>query len=69
MFGTKDLNWNATFSSTAVNNFIGAEFDLLINYYDVEIESLRISQQSCAKFKLGFASIDKRLNDLIIKVR
>jgi hypothetical protein len=68
MFSTKDLNWNATFSSTAVNNFIGAEFDLLINYYDVEkLSLLRISQQSCAKFKVGFASIDKRLNDLIIK--
>mgnify|MGYP003638441993 FL=1 len=68
IFSPKDLNFNASFSAANVITFTAREFDLLINYYDVEkLSLLLISQQSCAKFKVGFASVDNRLNDLIIK--
>ena len=30
-FSNKNLNWNATFDKTEVNNFINQPFDLLIN--------------------------------------
>lgn len=62
-----DLRWNATIDSSIVNDFIAKEFDLLISYYDVEkAVLLLVTHQSKAKFKVGFAAVDKRLNDLMI---
>ena len=50
-----------------VNDFISCNFDLLINYYDVEKAILlNITNNSNAVFKVGFSSIDKRLNHLMI---
>ncbi|WP_288984626.1 hypothetical protein [uncultured Flavobacterium sp.] len=47
--------------------FIETPFDLLINYYDVnKFSLLLISQKSKAKFKVGFTTIDKRVNHFII---
>jgi hypothetical protein len=41
--------------------------DLLINYYDTEkVALLLVSNLSKASFKVGFASIDKRLNHFMI---
>lgn len=66
-FSSKELTWNAEITAAAVNNFIKEEFDLLISYYDVEKPILMlITHRSNAKFKAGFASIDKRLNHLMI---
>ncbi|SCX88658.1 DUF6913 domain-containing protein [Flavobacterium caeni] len=67
VFSHKDLSWQATFHNSAVKEFIAQRFDLLINYYDVEKSALMIvSNQSKAKFKVGFASIDKKLNHFMI---
>ena len=42
-------------------------FDLLISYYDVEKAILlKITSNSKAVFKIGFSSVDKRLNHLMI---
>ena len=50
-----------------VKNFIAEPFDLLINYYDTEkVALLLVSNLSKASFKVGFASIDKRLNHFMI---
>jgi hypothetical protein len=50
-----------------VNNFISERFDLLISYYDVEKAILlNITHNSKASFKVGFSSVDKRLNHLMI---
>ncbi len=50
-----------------VNEFVNEEFDLLISYYAVEKPLLlMITQKSKAKFKAGFFSIDKQLNDFMI---
>ncbi|MFY7739946.1 MAG: DUF6913 domain-containing protein, partial [Flavobacterium sp.] len=36
VFTYKNINWNATFDSKEVNDFINDDFDLLISYYDTE---------------------------------
>ncbi len=64
----KDLKWNGSIDNQDVKNFINSNFDLLINYYDVEKAPLMlVSQQSKAKFKVGFATIDKRINHFMIE--
>lgn len=66
-FSTADLNWDLTFNNEKVNKFIAFPFDLLINYYDLEKASLLLATKlSNAKFKIGFASVDSRLNHLMI---
>jgi len=66
-FSLKDLNWNASFKNQEVTDFTKNKFDLLINYYDIEkAPLLLVSQLSEAHFKVGFLSIDKRLNHFMI---
>lgn len=66
-FGAKHLNWNAEFTDSTVNDFINEKFDLLISYYDLEKAILLlVTHNSKAHFKVGFSSIDKRLNQLMI---
>lgn len=67
-FCSKDLSWSATFDKQEVNDFIAQHFDLLINYYDVEKTPLLVvSNASKANFKVGFTSVDERLNHFMIK--
>lgn len=66
-FSYSDLNWNATFDKDDVLAFVDQNFDLLINYYDVEKSALvLLTHLSKAHFKVGFASVDKKLNHFII---
>lgn len=66
-FSIKHLSWKAEITNPTVNDFINENFDLLISYYDVERAILlNITHNSKALFKVGFASIDKRLNHLMI---
>lgn len=66
-FGRKHLSWKSEIINPEVKAFIDQEFDLLINYYDFEKAILIfITHNSKAQFKVGFSSIDKRLNQLII---
>lgn len=66
-FSTKQLNWKAENTDPRVNEFVSEKFDLLISYYDVEKAILLlITHDSNAQFKVGFSSIDKRLNNLMI---
>ncbi|GEL11244.1 hypothetical protein SAMN05192550_2131 [Flavobacterium glycines] len=61
------LNWKAQITNKEVIEFLEKDFDLLVNYYDVEKAILLVvTHQSNAKFKVGFSSIDKRLNNLMI---
>jgi hypothetical protein len=67
VFSNKDLSWTATFDKSEVKDFIAQKFDLLINYYDTEKSALLlVSNQSKAIFKVGFSSIDKKLNHFMI---
>jgi hypothetical protein len=66
-FGAKHLNWKGEITDSQVNDFVNENFDLLINYYDVEKAILMVAtHNSKALFKVGFSSIDKRLNHLMI---
>ncbi|NNT72952.1 hypothetical protein HKT18_12050 [Flavobacterium sp. IMCC34852] len=66
-FSHRDLSWHGTVDKKEVKDFINEPFDLLINYYDTEkVALLLVSHQSKAGFKVGFASIDKRLNHFMI---
>lgn len=63
----KTINWNLKINNLAVNDFIDQQFDLLISYYDVEKAILlKVTHDSKAQFKVGFSSIDKKLNHLMI---
>lgn len=66
-FSIKHLNWKAEITNPTVTDFINEKFDLLISYYDVERAILlNITQNSKSRFKVGFSSVDKRLNHLMI---
>ena len=63
------LNWKAQIKNEAVNAFLAKDFDLLLSYYDVDKAVLLVAtHESKAKFKVGFSTIDKRLNNLMINV-
>jgi hypothetical protein len=66
-FGLKDFSFKGNAEVQSINEFVSDDFDLLINYYDVEKPILLLLTNNCkAKFKVGFSSIDKRLNHLMI---
>jgi hypothetical protein len=68
-FGLKDLNFKTEFASKILNDFLSQEFDLLINYYNEEKPFLLfLTHKAKAKFKVGFSSVDKRLNHLLINI-
>jgi hypothetical protein len=67
VFSYKELSWNATIEKSEITDFINTNFDLLISYYDVEKAPLLVvTNLSRATFKVGFASVDKRLNHFMI---
>ncbi len=67
VFSYKEVSWSANFDKPVIQSFVATEFDLLINYYDIEkAPLLLVSHQSKAKFKVGFAAIDKRVNHFMI---
>ena len=69
-FDTAALSWNGVITDTVVSQFIETEFDLLVSYYEIEKAILLlITNNSKAKFKVGFSSIDKRLHHLTITTR
>ena len=68
-FGLKDLNFKGEFTQQSINEFISEEFDLLINYYNEEKPFLLLlTNGSKAKFKVGFSTVDKRLNHFLINI-
>ena len=66
-FSYKDISWIATIDKKEVTEFIRQDFDLLISYYDTEKSALLlVTNLSKATFKVGFATIDKRLNHFMV---
>ena len=66
-FNAKSIKWDGEIVKQEINSFVNEEFDLLISYYDVERAILlKITHDSKAHFKVGFSSIDKRLNHFMI---
>lgn len=67
VFSYRNMSWNASIDTPEFNYFCKANFDLLISYYDLEKAPLLLTtNHSNASFKVGFASIDKRLNHFMI---
>ena len=66
-FSRADITLAVDFKKQEVKDFIEKPFDMLISYYDVEKPPLTlVTLQSKAKFKVGFSTIDKRLNSFMI---
>ena len=66
-FGKNHINWRAEPTEEFLNEFTETEFDLLISYYEIEKPILMMTtSKSKAKFKVGFSSVDKRLNRWMI---
>ncbi|MDQ6529119.1 hypothetical protein [Flavobacterium sp. LHD-85] len=66
-FGKKHINWNGEITEGFLKEFINAEFDLLLSYYDVEnIFLMLVTSKSKAKFKIGFSAVDQNLSRLMI---
>jgi hypothetical protein len=66
-FGYENLNWKGQFTDSKIIDFTTEKLDLLISYYELERPILlKITNDSIAKFKVGFAAIDKKLNHLTI---
>lgn len=64
----KDFGWYGKIDSEKVKNILTNKYDLLINYSKVENVYLNILLLQCkAAFKVGFAHLDKRLYDLMIR--
>jgi hypothetical protein len=67
-FGKKHVNWQGNVTEDFLNKFIETEFDLLISYYDIEKTILMmVTSKSKARFKVGFASVNKNLNRWMIQ--
>ena len=66
-FNIKHIDYSGNFKEKVVLDFISNKFDLLISYYDQEkLPLLVVTNSSKAYFKVGFAAVDKRFNDLLI---
>lgn len=64
----KNISLSGEINKKEVSDFIETPFDLLVNYYDVNKSALLLlSSKSKAKFKVGFDTVDKRVNHFIIK--
>lgn len=68
VFSYKNISWTASIDAQQFKDFVTSEVDLLISYYDIEKAPLLLTTYlSKASFKVGFASIDKRLNNFMIE--
>ena len=66
-FTRKDIGWKGKNKNESVATFIAQEFDMLISYYDTEkAPLLYVTNASIARFKVGFSTVDKRLNHFMI---
>lgn len=67
-FSLKSVSWSGAIGNQEIKDFKAKTFDLLISYYDVEkAPLLLVTQRSKAKFKVGFSTVDKRINNFMIQ--
>lgn len=68
VFSYKNISLNGSINDIHAKDFINKPFELLINFYESEKAALmKVSISSKAKFKVGFGSVDKRINNFIIQ--
>jgi hypothetical protein len=62
----KNISTGGAFDKEAAA-FLNRPFDMLISYYDIQKPPLTLATiKSKAQFKVGFATVDKRLNHFMI---
>jgi len=67
MFSDKDLGWKGAIENGYVLEFLGWEYDLLINYYQKDNLLMKLlSVKTKARLKVGFGALDPRINNLIL---
>lgn len=67
IFSDKDLGWNGAIENSYALEFLSREYDLLINYFTEENLLLQLmSIKTKARIRVGFAEVDKKLNDIIL---
>jgi hypothetical protein len=70
VFTSKDVGFSGVFNSARLNWFLDDTFDLIINFYQEPNPFLMLlTQLSHSNMKVGFASVDNRLNHLVIKTK
>jgi hypothetical protein len=69
VFSDKDLGWNGKIENSYALEFLSREYDLLINYYAQDNLMLQLmTVKTKARLKVGFAEVDRNLNDLILGI-
>ena len=67
IFSDKDLGWKGEIENGYVLEFLGREYDLLINYYDEDNLMMKLlSVKTQARIKVGLGTLDPKINDLIL---
>lgn len=70
VFTSKDVSFSGVFNRGRLNWFLDDTFDLIINFYqDANPFLMLLTQLSHSNLKVGFASVDNRLNHLVIKTK
>jgi len=66
-YNDKSFGVNGSMKSSSLKEFVNMDYDVLINFYAEDKLGLNlVAAASKAKFKVGFAEIDNRINDLVI---
>ena len=66
-YNDKSFGVKGAIKNESLKEFIDKDYDVLINFYaEDKIELHFVAAASKAKFKVGFAEVDNRINDLII---
>lgn len=69
-FDDTQFAFNGDFKSNSLSDFVNEPYDVLINFYTEDIAFLNlVAAASKAKFKVGHANIDNRINDLVIDTK
>ena len=67
IFSDKDLGWKGQIENGYVLEFLGREYDLLLNYYQEDNLMMKLlSVKTQARLKVGFGTLDPKINDLIL---
>lgn len=67
LFSDKDLGWKGVIENGYVLEFLGREYDMLINYYEDDNLLMKLlSVRTPARLKVGFGALDPKINDLIL---
>ena len=67
IFSDRDLGWKGEIENGYVLEFLGREYDLLINYYEEDNLLMKLlSIKPMARLKVGFGAVDTKFNDLIL---